>query len=153
MPLTKESAMKRTVWMLVLTLAVGIALGMIGNQILNAQQQPGKVTTPLQTDLVGMEGKEVVVQRAEFAPRGTSGSHWHPSHEVVYVLEGSGIREVEGQPSMTFKAGDVMYIPAKRVHETKNTSPTDPLKFLVVRCNHEKGQPVTTRVTDPAFLK
>ena len=50
--------MKRTVVMLTLTLAVGIALGLIGSQVLNAQQMPIKRTVLLKTDLPGIEGKE-----------------------------------------------------------------------------------------------
>ena len=65
--------MKRMALMLGLTLAVGIALGVIAGQGLHAQQAPAQkpllVQTPLQTDVVGMEGKEVVVQVSEFAPR------------------------------------------------------------------------------------
>ncbi len=51
---------------------------------------------------------------------------------------------------MAFKAGDVMYIPAKLAHETKNTSTTERLKVLFFRI-HEKGQPIGVRVTPPYF--
>ena len=149
--------MRRRALMLGLTLAVGIALAVTGNQVLNAQyaqqQAPLKVTDVLKADVVGMEGTEVVVQLVEFAPRGATGKHAHPGHEVAYVLEGSGIREMDGHPPMTSKGGDVMYIPAKHVHETKNVSTTEPLKVLFFRI-HPKGQPiVTVRVTEPHFLQ
>lgn len=144
--------MKRTVLMLSLTLVVGILLGMIGVQVLNAQQTPLKVALLLQTDVVGMEGKEVVVQLSEFAPGAKSGKHSHPGHEVAYVLEGSTIREIEGRPPTPAKSGDIFYIPARVVHETKNASATDPLKLLVFRI-HEKGQPITIRIEEPSFWK
>ena len=148
--------MKRMTLMLALTLVVGIALGVIGNQALNAQytqqQAPLKITDLLKADIVGMEGKEVIVQLTEFAPRGASGKHYHPGHEVAYVLEGSMTREMEGHPPMAFKAGDSAYIPAKHVHEGKNSSTTDPLKLVVFRI-HEKGQPITVRQTEPYFLQ
>lgn len=144
--------MKRTVLMLSLTLVVGILLGMIGVQVLNAQQIPLKVALLLQTDVVGMEGKEVVVQLSEFAPGAKSGKHSHPGHEVAYVLEGSTIREIEGRPPTPAKSGDIFYIPARVVHETKNASATDPLKLLVFRI-HEKGQPITIRIEEPSFWK
>lgn len=144
--------MKRTVLMLSLTLVVGILLGMIGVQVLNAQQTPLKVALLLQTDVVGMEGKEVVVQLSEFAPGAKSGKHSHPGHEVAYVLEGSTIREIEERPPTPAKSGDIFYIPARVVHETKNASATDPLKLLVFRI-HEKGQPITIRIEEPSFWK
>ena len=148
--------MKRRVLMLGLTLIVGIALGVIAGQGLHAQQAPAQkpllVQTPLQTDVVGMEGKEVVVQVSEFAPRARSGKHSHPGHEVAYVLEGSTIREIEGRPPTPAKAGDVFYIPARVVHETINTSETHPLKLVNFRI-HEKGQPITMRIEEPYFSK
>ena len=148
--------MKRRVLMLGLTLVVGIALGVTGNQALNAQytqqQAPLKITDLLKADIVGMEGKEVIVQLTEFAPGASSGKHYHPGHEIAYVLEGSASREMEGHPPMIRKAGDAAYVPAKHVHEGKNVSTTDPAKILVVRI-HEKGQPITVRETEPYFWK
>jgi quercetin dioxygenase-like cupin family protein len=32
--------------------------------------------------------------------------HTHPGEEIIYVLEGSLEYQVEGQPPMTFNAGD-----------------------------------------------
>ncbi len=49
--------------------------------------QLGKVAFLLQTDVVGMEGKEVVVERFELAPSGSTGKHYHPGHEVAFVLK------------------------------------------------------------------
>ena len=148
--------MKRMTLMLSLPLAVGIALGVIAGQGLHAQQAPAQkpvlVQTPLQTDVVGMEGKEVVVQVSEFAPRARSGKHSHPGHEVAYVLEGSIIREIEGRPPTPAKPGDVFYIPARIVHETINASNTHPLKLLIFRI-HEKGQPIAVRIEEPYFSK
>lgn len=142
--------MRRMFWLLILTLAVGIAVGMIGNHVLSAQQAPLKVTELLKADLVGMEGKEVIVQLVEFAPRGATGKHTHPGHEANYILEGSLILEMEGHPPMMRKAGEASYIPAKLVHEGKNASMTDPVKVAVVRI-HEKGQPVSAFITKPYF--
>ncbi len=58
----------------------------------------GKATFLFRADVAGMEGKEVVVELFELAPRGSFGKHYHPGHEVAYVLEGSGIREMDGHP-------------------------------------------------------
>ena len=144
--------MTRGLFRLVVALAVGIVVGVIGDQVLNAQQAPLKATDLLRTDIAGMEGKEAVLQLVEFAPRGATGIHYHPGHETAYVLEGSVILEMEGHPSRALKAGDSSYVPAKHIHGGKNASATDPVKILVFRI-HEKGQPVTVSVTEPHFWK
>ena len=50
--------MKRKVIMFTLVLGVGMAIGMIGSQRINAQQPPGKSTVLQRTDIPGIEGKE-----------------------------------------------------------------------------------------------
>jgi quercetin dioxygenase-like cupin family protein len=137
--------MKRMAVASTLALAVGIVVGAIGMQILNAQQAPVRATELLKTDVVGMEGKEVIVQFVEIAPGGTTGKHYHPGHEAFYVMAGSGILEMEGNPSRSVKPGDTNYIPAKKIHEGKNDSKSDQLKLVVFRI-HEKGQPITVKV-------
>jgi len=145
--------MRRRVLMLALAFTVGIVVGSVGNQVLNAQQEPVKATDLLKADLVGMDGQEVIVSRGEFAPRASSGKHVHPGHEVIYVLEGSGSKEVEGEAQAPIKAGSVAYIPAGKVTETKNESATAPLKLVVFRV-HPKGKPIVAkRVTEAYFQK
>jgi len=58
-----------------LTLAVGIAVGVIGGQILNARQEPVKRTVLLRTDLAGIEGKEQVVRATSRDKRVTFTAH------------------------------------------------------------------------------
>jgi len=128
--------------MLGLTLAVGIAAGVIGAQVLNAQPQPVTRTVLLTTDLAGIEGMEARVIRSEIAPGAATEKHYHPGHEFFYVLEGSGTLEAEGQPPLALKPGVTSYDPPTLVHVVKNTSKTAPLK-LVVFLIAEKGQPPT----------
>jgi len=145
--------MKRTVVTLILAFAAGIVVGAVALNALNAQEKPLKANTVFKADVEGMAGTEVIMQVVEFAPRGSSGKHVHPGHEVAYVLSGSGTSEAEGRPTVTRSAGTVTYLPANSVHETKNDSATEPLKLLVFRI-HPKGQEITTRrVTEPYFLK
>ncbi len=144
--------MKRMVLMLVVSFGVGIVVGIVGTQNLTAQQPPVKTTQALKADIVGMEGKEVIVYFGEFAPAAASGRHYHPGDEVLVVVEGSTTRETEGHPPLDLKAGEAAYIPAMQVVNTKNTSTTSPLKVVVFRI-HPKGQPIVHRVTDPYFWK
>jgi len=139
--------MKRMGWML--ALAAGIVLGGIGNQILNAQQQPVKRNVLQKVDLGDKEG---IMYVAEIAPGAASGKHHHPGPESIYILQGSGTLDKEGHASMTLKAGDSLAIPAKHVHEAKNASATEQWKILVFLVG-EKGQPLATAVTQPYFWK
>ncbi len=134
--------MRRTVLLLGLTLVVAIAVGVLGNQLLNAAQDPVKRTELLKADL---EGKDAVINNVELAPGAASGKHYHPGHEFVYLLEGSGTLEVEGKPPSTVKAGETFHLMPKQVHNVKNTSTTAPLKALVFAV-FEKGQPPVTPV-------
>ncbi|MGH7411808.1 MAG: cupin domain-containing protein [Candidatus Methylomirabilis sp.] len=137
--------MKRALFIGVVALAVGIVAGALGTKTLNAQPEPFKRTVLLKTDLKGLEGKEAVVVLVELAPGASSGKHYHPGHEVNYVLEGSGILELEGTPPVTLKPGVTNHIQVKQVHDVKNTSTADPLK-LVAFFIAEKGQPLAVPV-------
>jgi quercetin dioxygenase-like cupin family protein len=137
--------MRRTAITLSLTLAIGIAVGVLGDRLLGAQPQPIKRTELLKTDVAGMEGKEGIMYIAELAPGAAAGKHTHPGPEFAYVLEGALTLEVEGQAPKTFKAGEAFNNPSKVVHDAKNGSTSAPTKVLVVLIG-EKGQPLATPV-------
>ena len=137
--------MKRTTLMLGLTLAVGIAVGAIGDQLLHAQSEPIKRTVLLKTDLAGMKGKEAILALAEIAPGAATEKHTHPGYEFAYVLEGSGRLEIEGKPAIALKPGTAIYQPSTQVHRGVNDSSTAPLKIFSVYIV-EKGHPLATPV-------
>jgi quercetin dioxygenase-like cupin family protein len=137
--------MHRTVGMLTIALVVGIAVGIVGNQLLSAQQPPLTRTILQQKDLEGVAGKEVIMYRVETIPGGVAGRHYHPGPELAYVLEGSLIFELDGQPPVTLKAGESVHVPAKHIHNAKNGSTTEPVKVIVFMVG-EKGQPLATPV-------
>lgn len=89
-------------------------------------------------------GREAVQVLAEFAPGAAAGKHTHPGEELGYVLEGTLVLEVQGQPAVTLKAGDSFFVPAGVVHDGKNTGkgPAKVLATYVV----EKGKPIATPV-------
>lgn len=132
--------MKRIAVLPSVIFAVGIAVGVLGTQILYAQQQPVKATVLMKTDLAGIEGQEALVVLVEHAPGTAAEKHYHPGHEFAYILKGSVILEPEGKPPVTLHAGQAIYFPPKQVHGAKNPSKTAPLKVLVFQIN-EKGQP------------
>ncbi len=130
---------------LILVLALGIVLGIVGPGMLNAQQ-PGFTRSVLQkVDLTGSPGKDAYVVSVEIAPASQSGKHTHPGHEFGYILDGEAVLEVAGKPPVTLKPGMSVHIDPEVVHNLRNTSATTPLRavaFSVV----EKGKPVTTPV-------
>ena len=65
--LRKETLMHRTAVMLTITLVVGISVGLLGHQVLIAQQAPVTRTILQQKDLEGVAGREIVMFRAELA--------------------------------------------------------------------------------------
>ncbi len=136
--------MRRTILVLGLILVMGVAIGGIGTQILNAQG-PIKRTELMKTDLEGIEGEEVKVAVIEWAPGALAGKHYHPEYEFAYVLEGSLIVEPEGQVPVTYGPGQVIYNPLNRVHVAKNASTTEPMKMVQFIIS-KKGQPALVPV-------
>jgi len=106
-------------------------------------QQEGVRRIDLQRHDLGVPGREVVQARVEIAPGVSSGRHWHPGEEIVYVIEGSLEYELEGRPPVTLRAGEVLFIPARTVHAARNVGrgPGAELATYVV----EKGQPLVVR--------
>ena len=137
--------MPRTTKLLGWTVAVGITCGVLGFQMLQAQQPPITRRVLVKTDLTEIAGKEGVLVHAEIAPGAATGKHIHPGDEFIYVLEGSLILERDGQAPVTLQAGEGASTAAKVPHNGKNTSATAPAKVAVVYVV-EKGQPLTTPV-------
>jgi len=117
--------------------AVGAALGAAVNA-----QQAGFNRKLLQDQNLGVPDRHAVQVLAEFAPGVAAGRHTHPGEELGYVLEGTLLLEVAGQPPRTLKAGDTFFIPAGVVHDGKNVGggSAKVLATYIV----EKGKPVAT---------
>jgi quercetin dioxygenase-like cupin family protein len=81
--------------------------------------------TELQRHDLSVPGRESVQARIDFRPGVAFGRHSHPGEEIIYVLEGSFEYEVEGKPTVTLKAGDVLFIPAGTIHAAKNVGTTN----------------------------
>ena len=147
--------MKRMQWALVLTLAlgasggVGLVTGLDRARTVTAQEVPVKRQVLEKVDLGDKEGTMYV---AEIAPGASTGLHFHPGPEAVYVLHGTGTLEKEGHPPATFTAGQGFSIPPNHTHEAKNGSTSEPWKLLVFLAG-ERGQPIATAVTPPYFWK
>jgi quercetin dioxygenase-like cupin family protein len=83
-------------------------------------QQPGINRTDLQRHDLSVPGREAVHVRVDIAPGVLAPNHSHPGEEIVYVIEGLLEYRLEGEAPVTLKAGEVLFIPAGRVHSAKN---------------------------------
>jgi len=137
--------MSRVACVLTPILALGVAAGAIGVQVLMAQPAPVTRTILQQKDLEGTVGREVMMYRADFVPGGGLGRHFHPGPELLYILEGALILETDGHPPVTLKAGDSAHLPFKHIHKARNASNSEQVKVLVFLIA-EKGQPIITLV-------
>jgi quercetin dioxygenase-like cupin family protein len=126
-------------------LFVGTGLLVTGNGFVNAQQPSIKRTDLLNTDLAGVDGKEMNIWTADIAPGAATGKHQHPTRRFVVVLEGSVVLEIEGRPPQTFKVGQAFQELPGVTHNFKNASTTEPAKAIGIQYA-EKGQPLQVDV-------
>src|SRR5262249_50790506 len=127
-------------------IAVVAALTVGGGLALRVTQarQPGTKRTDLQRRDLSVPGREVVQARVDFDPGYVSPKHTHPGEEIIYVLEGTLEYQVEGRPPATYKAGDVLMIPAGAIHSAKNVGSENGAELATYIV--EKGKPLITLV-------
>jgi quercetin dioxygenase-like cupin family protein len=104
---------------------------LIAMPITEAQQRAGITVVPLHVfDDPAIPGKEFRVLQTAYAPGGQNPKHYHTSHVVFYVLEGSGVWQEEGKPPVTLKAGETLHVRPGIVHSHHNPSASEKLVFL-----------------------
>ena len=86
-----------------------------------AARQSGFTRTPLQDQPISVAGHHGVTARVEIGPGVESGRHVHPGEEFGYVLEGALQLEIDGRAPLTFRTGDVFFVPAGVAHNGRNT--------------------------------
>jgi len=107
-------------------------------------QQAGTKRTDLQRHDLSAPGREVIQVRVDFDPGYVSPRHTHFGEEIIYVLEGTLEYQVEGKPTATYKAGDVLLVPAGAVHTAKNVGARNGAELATYVV--EKGKPLITLV-------
>jgi quercetin dioxygenase-like cupin family protein len=129
------------------TLIVGVAMLIAGSTFPQAHAQgaqPGSKRTPLQQADLSALGREVVQVRVDFASGVVAPAHKHPGEEIVYAIEGLLEYRLEGNPPMTLKAGEVLFIPAGTIHEVKNVGSGNAAELATYVV--EKGKPLVVVV-------
>jgi len=103
-------------------------------------QQPGVTRNDLQRHDLSILGREAIQTVVAIAPGVTAPRHSHPGEEIIYVLEGLLEYQLDGQPPVTLKAGDVLFIPAGVVHSAKNVGSGNGAELATYIV--EKGKPL-----------
>jgi quercetin dioxygenase-like cupin family protein len=116
-----------------------LVVGCLAPQLALAQEQSIKRAELLRHDLA-VPGREVVQVRVDFGPGAAFGRHRHPGEEIAYVIEGSLEYEVEGRPTVTLSAGDVLFIPAGTIHAARNVGSDNGAELATYIV--EKGEPL-----------
>jgi quercetin dioxygenase-like cupin family protein len=130
--------MKTSLLMGAAMLIVGSGLALDGAQV----QQAGTKRTNLQRHDLSVPGREVVQVRVDFDPGYVSPRHTHFGEEIIYVLEGTLEYQVEGRPPATYKAGDVLVVPAGAIHAARNVGSGNGAELATYIV--EKGKPLIT---------
>jgi quercetin dioxygenase-like cupin family protein len=108
------------------------------------QAQEGVKRTDLQRHDLSIPGREAIQVRVDLAPGVVAPKHTHFGEEIIYVLEGTLLYELEGQPPATLKAGDVLFIPYGTPHSAKNIGDVNAAELATYVV--EKGKPLVTPV-------
>ena len=119
--------------------AVAVALSGIGTAM--SDEAPKVQRSILLKEDIAVADHEGVMAKVDIPPGATEGKHTHPGAVVVYIQEGVLTFDYEGNPTMTYKAGDSFFIEAGKIHEgiNKGASPVKAVATFVV----EKGKPLT----------
>jgi quercetin dioxygenase-like cupin family protein len=123
----------------IIALAVLIAVSGLTLHVARSQQA-GIERTALQRHDLSVPGREVIQVRVDFDPGAAFPMHSHPGEEIVYILEGSIEYQLESQPPVTLKAGDVYFIPYGVIHSAKNVGSGKAAEIATYVV--EKGKPL-----------
>jgi quercetin dioxygenase-like cupin family protein len=127
--------------------ALAAALALVTEAAGNAQTPKGQAAQGpvFQHDLpnLTMDDWQVTVSEVPMPPGRVGQAHHHPGFVLAYVLEGTVVTKVSGQPERTYKTGEMFYEAPGSTHEvSKNASSTEPAKLLAL-IFAKKGETLT----------
>jgi quercetin dioxygenase-like cupin family protein len=79
--------------------------------------------TELQRRASSCPGREIVQVLTEIPAGIASGWHMHPGEEVGYILAGTVEMEIQGQATLTLRAGDPFLMPPRTPHNAIDLGP------------------------------
>ena len=124
------------------------------SRICSAQPSQGgpKLTELLKADLQhqGQMVQETLVNLLEMAPAVSAPWHMHPgAQEIVFVLDGTLVVEVEGEGSKTLASGGIALISAETPHLVRNDSAQQMARALVTHSRADKQKPFLVVLKKP----
>ena len=105
-------------------------------------QLSGVKRTDLQRNDLSIPGREVIQVRVDFPPGVIAARHSHPGEEIAYVIEGVLEYQFDGQPPVTLRAGESLFIPAGTVHTARNVGSGNAAELATYVV--EKSRPLVT---------
>ncbi|MDX5422251.1 MAG: cupin domain-containing protein [Hymenobacteraceae bacterium] len=100
-----------------------------------------KRTDLLQANLQERVISSVKVIEVEFEAGQKGPYHRHPCPVVGYIVEGTCLMQVEGEPARILKAGEAFYEPAHTpIVHFDNYSDSKPMKFIAYYLLHGKEE-------------
>jgi quercetin dioxygenase-like cupin family protein len=101
--------------------------------------RPVTSTTVLGSETLAADpNKRVTSMEVDFPPNAFTAEHHHEADLYVYVLEGTILSQLGGQPVMTYTKGQSFFEPDGSTHVfAENASTTEPAKILAVFVHRE----------------
>ncbi|HKD25883.1 MAG TPA: cupin domain-containing protein [Xanthobacteraceae bacterium] len=124
-------------------------------RICDAQPSQGglKLNQLLRADLQrqGQMVQETMVNLLEMAPSASAPWHMHPgAQEIIFVVEGKLVVEVEGEGSREVTSGATALISAETPHLVRNASAQATARTLVIHSRADKETPFLVVLKKPA---
>ena len=104
--------------------------------------------TELQHEQSSIPGREIVQVLTEIPAGVESGWHIHPGEEVGYILAGTVQMMIQGQPTLTLRAGDPFLMPPRTPHNALDLGPETGMMLSTYIV--ETGQPLATLLPEPS---
>jgi quercetin dioxygenase-like cupin family protein len=93
-------------------------------------QEKAQIADVLKTALSVPAAQEVNVRRYDVPPGWATPKHYHTGHMFLYVVDGVGAMETEGQ-IRTARSGEVLHQLPEKTMVMRNASASERLKFVV----------------------
>jgi quercetin dioxygenase-like cupin family protein len=107
-------------------------------------QEKAQITDVLKTALSVAAAQEVNVRHYDAPPGWATPPHYHTGHMFLFVEEGTGAMETEGQ-TRTAHSGEVLHQLPERTMVMRNASTSERLKFVLFQVG-ATGAPVVVVV-------
>ena len=122
--------MKHSRVLLSASVLVGLVIVLVSGSTVKAQDPLTSGTILQRTELAVAEGLEAILVLRDVPPGAESGRHTQSGTEIVYILEGSVVLQVEGKPDLKVATGEAFTTSRGEVHNVKNGSDKEPVRAL-----------------------